>query len=593
MSANSPRSSGARFVSYLAKFSAGLVVIAAGYRALLATTGVPAIVEFLLGAVYGGLILGVCVAAVWGIAALCSRIPGRVLILLIGSVLAAAWLATLSPTSALQKVLARDLDWPLFLSPAVDAPSVAIVVLGFAALFGLLAALRVGRDSADRKPTAAALATATVLVGTGAWIVSHWIDDGEDSFPTEFRTFAEPLPAALDAPDPSASGPYAVTPLTYGAGENSRRPEFGVDRDLESRTVDAAALLGDWKELKKQAREWYWGFGLDAAPLNGRAWVPSGDGPFPLALIVHGNHAMEDYSDAGYAYLGELLASHGIIAVSLDENYINGTWSGDFRGKEMPLRAWLMLEHLALWRDWNADPAHRFAGQVNIDSVALLGHSRGGEAVSMAYLFNTLSHYPDDATIEFDYGFGIQSLVAIAQVDQRYHRRVELGDVNFLTLHGSYDSDEPAYHGLRQFNRIALAPDEYRIKAGVYIHRANHGQFNTTWGRSDYSPPGSWLLNLAPIVPAAEQQQIAKVYIAAFLDATLRERSTYLPLFVDARVGASWLPDQILINQFTDSTYVPIADFEEDLDVTTGSASAVEIATSGLDAVAGRGTRTS
>jgi hypothetical protein len=102
-----------------------------------------------------------------------------------------------------------------------------------------------------------------------------------------------------------------------------------------------------------------------------------------------------------------------------------------------------------------------------MQNIALIGHSRGGEAVAIAHRFNTLSRFPDDATVVFDYGFAIRSLVAIAQVDQRYARRLHLDPVNFFTIHGSYDSDEPAYHGLRQMNRIALddAPDEWWFRA--------------------------------------------------------------------------------------------------------------------------------
>jgi dienelactone hydrolase len=377
--------------------------------------------------------------------------------------------------------------------------------------------------------------------------------------------------------DPSRPGSFAVGYFTYGAGPNKRRPEFGEERDWESRTVNATPLLKEWKGLKKRMREWYWGFGLDAAPLNALVWAPEGDGPFPLVLIVHGNHNMEEYSDPGYAYLGELLASRGFIAVSVDENTINGTWSGDFRGKEMPLRAWFLLEHLKLWREWNRSATHPYSGKVDMTHIALVGHSRGGEAVSMAFAYNGLSHYPDDATITFDYGFDIKSLVAIAQVDQRYHRRVELENVSFLTLHGSYDSDEPAYHGMRQFNRISLNDDNYWFKTGIYIHRANHGQFNSIWGREDMGPPGAWLLNLKPIIPPEDQRQIAKVYIAAFLEATLKNDRRYVPLFRDPRRGVNWLPDHAFVHQFTDSTFIPIADFDEDLDVTTGSASGATI----------------
>ena len=42
-------------------------------------------------------------------------------------------------------------------------------------------------------------------------------------------------------------------------------------------------------------------------------------------MIVHGNHLMTDYSDPGYEYLGNLLASRGYIVVSVDENFLNGS----------------------------------------------------------------------------------------------------------------------------------------------------------------------------------------------------------------------------------------------------------------------------
>ena len=398
------------------------------------------------------------------------------------------------------------------------------------------------------------------------------------SGPAKVTSFS--LPALPD--DPSAKGEYEIEYFTYGAGDNPRRPEFGARRRLESRTVDASKLLPEWKGIKARMRERYWGFGLDEAPLNGLVWAPVGDGPFPLALIVHGNHGMEDYSDTGYRYLGELLASRGFIAVSVDQNYINGTWSGDFRGKEMPARAWLLLEHLQLWRDWSKEAGHELGARADMNNVSLIGHSRGGEAVSIAYAYNDLPHYPDDATVEFGYGFNIRSLVAIAQVDQRYHRRVELENVSFLALQGSYDSDEPAFHGLRQFNRIDLSGDVYHFKAGIYIHGANHGQFNSGWGNTDYSPPQSWLLNLAPLIPAADQEKIAQTYIAAFLEATLKYDRRYLPLFRDPRVAADILPDHPYVQQFTDSTFVPVATFEEDLDVRTHTADTGYIDTAGL-----------
>ena len=69
----------------------------------------------------------------------------------------------------------------------------------------------------------------------------------------------------------------------------------------------------------------------------------------------------------------------------------------------------------------------------------------------------------------------------------------------------------------------------------------------------------------------------------AFLEATLHDDTAYLPLFRDPRAGADWLPDGIVyLAQFEDSTFQAVADFEEDLDVTTASLEGAVIETDGL-----------
>lgn len=563
------------------KTSGRVAVIAApviaGVRAALMDTGYGNLAEFVLGVLIGLAAIVIALLLTRLGARFFRALPAGALTTFAAVALALYFISEYSPAEVLRTVLEPDdWTWPLQLPHGFSVAAVFALVMTCSLIAGIVVLQRggLGGLAARRRITLTIVTLSFATISISA--ILSLASDGKDPFPTDYRTLDNPLPAL--AGDPSQAGPHSVVRLSYGAGQNARRPDFGEQRDLESRTVDATAMLPEWKGIKKRMRESFWGFGLDEAPLNGLVWAPDGAGPFPLVLIVHGNHGMEDYSDPGYAYLGELLASRGFIAVSVDENYINGSWSGDFRGKEMPIRAWLLLEHLSLWRDWNASPGHRFAGRVDLDNVALVGHSRGGEAVPIAHLFNDLPHYPDDATVEFNYGFNIRSLVAIAQVDQRYHRRVEIDNVNFLALQGSYDSDEPAFHGLRQFNRIQLDDDRYRFKAGIYVHGANHGQFNSTWGREDTSPPSSWLLNLAPIIPAGDQRQVAKVYIAAFLEATLHDDPRYLPLFRDPRSGADWLPDHAYVNQFMDSTFVPIATFDDDLNVTTATAPGATIA---------------
>ena len=560
-----------RFVAVALRVAIALVVLMTGFKTALLDTGWGNVLEFLAGVAVGAAVMGGAAVVAKIAASLAAAVELGQLFLFAAVCLTLAFLSQTSPAEIWQTLLdTESWSWPLGIPDSLSVPAVSAVIFSIACTFAWFAVLR-DRENTPPARLIAALATLSlVLVAAALYVLVSLATDGRDPFPTDYA-LARSDTTRTAMSDPSEAGSFAIERLSYGAGANERRPEFGRRRVLESRTVDASALLPEWKGLKQRMRERYWGFGLNDAPLNGLVWAPEGEGPFPLVLIVHGNHGMEEYSDPGYAYLGELLASRGMIAVSVDENYINGSWSGDFRGKEMAIRGWLLLEHLALWRDWNALSGHRFDGRVDMENVALIGHSRGGEALPIAYTMNALERHPDDATIEFDYGFAIRSLVAIAQVDQRYHRRLELRDVNFLALQGSYDSDEPAFHGLRQFNRIALGDSAYRFKAGVYAHGANHGQFNTIWGREDMSPPGAWRLNLAPLISAEDQQQIAKVYIAAFLEATLKGRDEYLPLFRDPRVGADWLPAVPLVHQFNDSTFLPIADFEEDLDVLTAT----------------------
>ncbi len=285
---------------------------------------------------------------------------------------------------------------------------------------------------------------------------------------------------------------------------------------------------------------------------------------------------MSEFSDPGYEYLGELLASRGFILASIDENFINGGLFED-PPKQQVVRGWMLLEHLKLWHQWNKTAGNPFQGKVDLENVALMGHSRGGEAAATAVLFNTLHYYPDDATIKFNYGFPIRSVLAIAPADGQYKpagdpRHIE--NVSYFTIQGASDADVSSFVGSRQWERVhfrsdwpAARPDLF--KAELYIYRANHGQFNTVWGRSDAGPPFDWFLNLKPLISGEDQRQIGKVYFSAFLEATLHHRAEYVDLFRDHRRGKAWLPDTLYMSRFQDASYQLITNFHEDADVTT------------------------
>ncbi len=397
------------------------------------------------------------------------------------------------------------------------------------------------------------------------------IQDGSDPFPIEFEAAPVGLLSTKGIKNPGEKGVYSYSNFTYGTGTDRRREEFGKGVSYRSPTVDASLLLPEWKGSKAKWRELFWGFGVTEFPLNGRVWIPKGDGKFPIVFMVHGNHSMEEFSDSGYSYLGELLASRGFVLVSVDDNFLNGTWSGDFMGKEMAARAWLLLKHIELWKNWNTDSSSSFYNKIDIENIIVAGHSRGGEAAPIAAQYNNLAYFPDDANMKFDFHFGIKGVVAIAPTDKRYPRRIHLKNISYLSLQGSYDSDEASFFGFRQYQRVKFTDSSFYLKSGLYVHRANHGQFNSTWGKLDAGPPTSWFLNIKPLVSLAEQQQIAKVFVSAFAESVLHKDLTYLDIFKNSASAANWLPNAILLNTYSDSKTHYIANFEEDIDITTGS----------------------
>jgi dienelactone hydrolase len=374
---------------------------------------------------------------------------------------------------------------------------------------------------------------------------------------------------------PAEKGSYKVKSLNYGSGKDKHQKHFGADVDIKTDSVNGVAFLDNWEGISGWWRTKFWGFDSKALPLNAQVWYPEGDGPFPLVLVVHGNHSMQDFSDPGYAYLGELLASRGMIVASVDENFINSSWTDLFSDglkKENDARGWLLLEHLKLWHNWNADSKSPFYNKIDTDKLSLIGHSRGGEAVAHAALLNTLPYYSDDASIKLDYNYNIKSIIAIAPVDGQYapgNTRTKLKNINYFTIHGSQDGDVSSFAGSRQFDRITFTDSTYHFKTGLYVHGANHGQFNTSWGNNDVGTPFTKLLNLEQLLSAEDQQKIAQVYISAFLETTLKDNKSYLPLFTDTRAGKNWLPETIYLNQFQDSNTEFISTFDEDFDVTT------------------------
>jgi hypothetical protein len=432
--------------------------------------------------------------------------------------------------------------------------TVAVLVAGASLLGGALGGLlpHAGRERVrlrDRRVLALALAV-VLLAAPTVWLLT--------------ATHGEPAPAddgtapAAVASDPAAKGPFEVAELTYGSGTD-RREAYGSSVDLETPTVDASPIVTGWDEQ----RESLWGFGIEDLPLNGRVWHPQGEGPFPLVLIVHGNKSAATASEDGFAYLGELLASQGFIAASVDQNFFNTGLldrSGGLSGVEVA-RGWMLLEHLRVWDEWNRGSGTPFAGRVDMEDIGLIGHSRGGEAVAVAAHLNGLDHLPDDESVALDHDYGVRSLLALAPSEGQYVPEdgpIRLEDVNYLVLQGSHDADVVSFGGLDQYERVSFSGEEPFMKAALYIGHANHGHFNSRWGSRDVGNgiPKLFLDTEALLEPEA-QRRVAEVYASSFLRATLADDRSHVDILRDYRNAEAYLPDTEYVNQFTDTATGP------------------------------------
>jgi len=406
-----------------------------------------------------------------------------------------------------------------------------------------------------RRPRHVLLAGLAVVIG---WMVLTTRWSNEPIVRGAFTSVSEAVVEPLQDGNPALHGPYAYRYFTYGSGIDRHRKAFGAQAELISQSVDASAYITKWRKLRTR----FWGFDQHNLPVNGRVWMPEGEGPFPLVLMVHGNHLMEDFSDEGYGYLGELLASRGFIAVSVDENFLNYSVWSNIPDHDMKMRAWMLLKHLQQIQAYDGEAGNAFSGRVDWQRVGLIGHSRGGQAVAIAA--DRARWFAQDSTLQGLEQVRIEAVVAIAPTDWTVDKKsVSLWNVNYLTLHGARDGDLHNFYGEEQYARTAFSDQAGRFKAAVYLPAANHSQFNTAWGAYDLSFPGGLLLQLRGMMPAEAQRQAAKVYISAFLEDALHGDESNRGLFVDYRAGGEWLPATEIIGRYEDDGFIAVSRYEQ------------------------------
>lgn len=403
-----------------------------------------------------------------------------------------------------------------------------------------------------------------------AGILCFTVSDGfKDTARAQYLALL-PQESSGEALEPSLTmGEYSVSVLDYGPGE-ALEP---APRNLSSYMTRGDSITAFYVDA-------YLDFDPDAVPMRGRVWYPAGGQNCPVLFIAHGNHEITTPSYLGYDYLGEYLASHGYVVVSVDHNACN-MLSG-----ENDARAVLLLEHIELLLNYNSSKENPLYSVLDPDNIAIAGHSRGGEMVATAYLFNSYDHYPENAVIRFDYGFSIKSLIAIAPTVNQYKpadHSVTLEDVNYLLLHGSADRDVTKFMGMSQYENISFTGAGEHFKTALYIAGANHGQFNSLWGEHDASGMEAPLLNTESLLSEEEQQTVACLFIKVFLDVTLQGDESCRDLLTDWEHYSAQLPETVYVQCHEESGFSVIADFEEDSELSTATMEGVVIHAGGVN----------
>ncbi len=373
-----------------------------------------------------------------------------------------------------------------------------------------------------------------------------------------------------------------ASPLEEGPGPwQVRTLDYGPDTALEAGTVNLTAYMSrDTGDLTGNYVDAYWDYELNEVPLKGRVWYPADKENCPALFIAHGNHEIATESYLGYAYLGEYLASHGYVVASVDQNACN------MLTNENDGRAVLLLEHIGFLLDSSGKEGNPLYGKIDPDNLAVAGHSRGGEMAATAYLFNHYSRYPENGEIVFDYGYNIKSIIAIAPTADQYRpadHSVALEDVNYLLLHGAADRDVTSFMGMAQYENISFTGKGRFLKTALYIAGANHGQFNSLWGAYDQSGPFAPLLNVESLLTEEEQQKIVQLFIKTFLDVTLAGNRRHEDLLTDWDTYGTQLPETVYVQCWESSGFVPIADFEEDSDLETGTMEGTTLSAAGTN----------
>ena len=350
----------------------------------------------------------------------------------------------------------------------------------------------------------------------------------------------------------------------YKKGPESPEKYSVIEKDYQGGQVNLLPYV-HYTGRTKKVRDKILGDQLIKTPIKGRIYLPDNNRENAIVFIFHGNHRATEKSHLGYDYLGRYLSKRGIGLVSVDMNILNGL---DYfsLSDENDARAILGLENIKYILEES-----EFKNKIKKE-IFLGGHSRGGEAASLACYFNDYGKNPEDATRKLDYNFKIKGLINLAATYGQYkptNKNLALQNINYLVLHWTNDYDLDTFEELALYREIKNT-DENLFKAAIYIGGANHGNFNTRWKDMDTDYIEGLYLEKSNLFKGEDQRKITSILIENFVNKSLNKDYDQ-NIFYDIEKSQTAYPEGIYYQMYSEGNEKILMDFEEDNNINTGS----------------------
>ena len=238
----------------------------------------------------------------------------------------------------------------------------------------------------------------------------------------------------------------------------------------------------------------YTAVGATAGFTLARLWYPTNIASMascPLVVISHGN----GHQYTWYDYLGTHLASWGYIVISHQNNTVPG----------IETSSTTTLQHTnAIIAQQATVASGAINGKIDASRISWIGHSRGGEGIVRGY-----DRIFDGTFTPTGYGLSnIKFLCPISPTDFLGVNSANPHAANFMLLWGAADGDVSGTPTSSVAWSFDLAERSVGFRNTVYVHGADHNDFNCCGTNDFVGPTGTAILN-------AGAQAVAKAFILA------------------------------------------------------------------------------